>query len=188
MNADLFAGELVRLAAPDVDKNAESLARWTRDSEYMRLFGSDPIRPATPETVKRYVVEELENDNLFLFFIRTLAEDRLIGSADLSVEWSHGEGWIGIGLGEREYWSRGCGTDAMRVLLRYAFDELNLQRVSLNVFDYNARAMRVYEKLGFVVEGRLRQWMLRDGQRFGMIYMGLLREEWEVSASVISQQ
>lgn len=85
---------------------------------------------------------------------------------------------MGIGIGEREYWSKGYGTDAMNVILRFAFDELNLYRISLNVFEYNQRAIRSYEKVGFVVEGREREFLRRAGRRWDMIFMGLLREEW----------
>ncbi|MFM8321349.1 MAG: GNAT family N-acetyltransferase [Chloroflexota bacterium] len=67
----------------------------------------------------------------------------------------------------------------MRVLLRYAFQELPLNRVTLNVFEYNPRAVRSYEKAGFRVEGRVRGGLNRDGKRYDMIYMGILRAEWE---------
>ena len=86
---------------------------------------------------------------------------------------------MGIQIGERDYWGKGYGTDALRVLLRYAFDELNLQRVSLSVLEGNARAMRSYEKCGFRYEGRERHAWAYDGRRWDEIYMGLLREEWE---------
>ncbi len=86
---------------------------------------------------------------------------------------------MGIGLGERKYWSKGYGTDAMRIILRYAFTELNLHRVSLDTFEYNPRAIRSYEKAGFKIEGRVRQLLNREGRRWDVIYMGILREEWE---------
>jgi RimJ/RimL family protein N-acetyltransferase len=95
------------------------------------------------------------------------------------VLWTHGESFVGIGLGEREHWGKGYGTDAMRVILKYAFSELNLYRVSLNVFDYNPRAKRSYEKVGFKEEGRCREFLLRDGKRYDLIFMGILRSEWE---------
>jgi len=107
---------------------------------------------------------------------------------DIAPEWTHGDGWIGLGLGEREDWGKGYGTDAMRVMLRFAFTELNLYRVSLDVFEYNPRAIRSYEKAGFVFEGRMRQWMRRDGRRWDFVYMGILREEWErVSGQQVCQ-
>ena len=69
----------------------------------------------------------------------------------------------------------------MRVILRFAFTELNLHRVSLTVFDYNQRAIRSYEKAGFRMEGRQRGFLKREGQRWDLIYMGILRSEWEAT-------
>jgi RimJ/RimL family protein N-acetyltransferase len=67
----------------------------------------------------------------------------------------------------------------MRVALRYAFNELNLNRVNLNVFEYNERAHKSYLKCGFVDEGRTRKSMQRNGQRWDMLFMGILKEEWK---------
>ncbi len=63
--------------------------------------------------------------------------------------------------------------------LRFAFTELNLRRVTLDVFEYNPRAMRSYEKAGFVVEGRMRGMLKREGKRWDLVFMGILRDEWE---------
>ena len=105
---------------------------------------------------------------------------RLIGLIGLhTVFWLHREAFMGIQIGEREYWSKGYGTDALRVLLRYAFNELSLARISLSVLEGNARAMRSYEKCGFKYEGRERQAWIYDGRRWDEVYMGLLREEWQ---------
>ena len=94
---------------------------------------------------------------------------------------------VGLGIGETEYWGRGYGTDAMNVLLRYAFTEINLRRVTLTVFEYNPRAIRSYEKAGFCHEGRLRKVLNKEGRRWDVLYMGILREEWlEVNHDVPS--
>jgi RimJ/RimL family protein N-acetyltransferase len=66
----------------------------------------------------------------------------------------------------------------MRVVLRYAFQELNLRRVSLTTYEYNPRAIRSYEKAGFIHEGRARKFLLREGRRWDLLFMGVLREEW----------
>jgi RimJ/RimL family protein N-acetyltransferase len=66
----------------------------------------------------------------------------------------------------------------MQLILGYAFMELNLHRVSLDVFGYNLRAIRSYEKVGFKLEGRKREMLLREGKRWDLIYMGILRAEW----------
>lgn len=179
MNSDLFRGELVRLVAPNSKTDADSVAAWSRDSEFVRLFGMGTARPWTPAMAQRGIEDDEAKDETFVFHIRTLADDRLIGVTDLEPAWTHGDGWIGIGIGERAYWGRGYGTDAMRVMLRYAFTELNLYRISLNVFDYNVRAIRSYEKVGFVLEGRQRQAMRRDGRCWDMVFMSILRDEWK---------
>ena len=179
MDTQLFTGKLVRLTAANPETDAEVVASWSRDSEFLRLLDDEAARPWSPREIKK----EMEQGSSagFEFMIRTLAEDRLIGFVGLhrDIRWAHGDAWTGIGIGDRRYWGKGYGTDAMRVLLRYAFTELNLRRVTLGVFEYNARAIRAYEKAGFVVEGRSRQEMLRDGRRWDALTMGILREDWQ---------
>jgi RimJ/RimL family protein N-acetyltransferase len=176
---NLFEGQLVRLAAADVDKDLESAAGWRRDSEYQRLLDGDPAQPWSPSQV-RALFDRPIRDTHYTFFIHALADDKVIGFVGLWIEaWNSREAWVGIGLGEREYRGKGYGTEAMRVALRYAFTELNLERVSLITFAYNTRALRSYEKAGFRREGVVRQSVLRDGQRYDDVYMGILRAEWE---------
>jgi RimJ/RimL family protein N-acetyltransferase len=183
MNVSLFQGELVHLIAPEPQLAAGLHSRWMRDSEFVRLLDTDPARlfsiDKNKEWFEKNLVEEQKDDELFLL-IQTLEDDRTIGLIGLDgIRWTHGDAWIGIGLGDREYWGKGYGTDAMRILLRYAFEELNLHRLSLSVFEYNPRAIRSYEKVGFIVEGSARKFLNRDGQRYDMLFMGILREEWE---------
>ena len=185
MNSDLFCGELVRLTVEDPRVLAEAFSRWDRDSEYMRLLDSFPALQWSTKKVQEWVEKDQDQlrPDLFMFGIRTRSEDRLIGGISLDgVKWAHGESFLGIGLGDRACWGNGYGTDAIRVILRYAFTELNLVRVSLDVFEYNPRAIRCYEKAGFVHEGRLRKFLDREGERWDMIFMGILREEWEKTA------
>ncbi len=178
MNAELFTGKLVRLAAYDMDKDAEKFARWNQDSEYQQLLSSDPARLWTPKAIKEWLEAHL--GEIYEFAIHTREDDRMIGTVGLSgVDWVAGNAWVGIGIGEREYWGKGYGSDAMNLILRFAFAGLNLKRVSLDVFGYNQRAYQSYCKCGFKEEGRLRQWMQRGGERFDLVFMGILREEWE---------
>ncbi|HEY3343991.1 MAG TPA: GNAT family protein, partial [Anaerolineaceae bacterium] len=119
-----------------------------------------------------------------IFGLRTLTEDCLIGLILLDeIDWLNGVAWVAIGIGEREYWGKGYGADAMRLILRYAFDALHLHKVILDVFEYNQRAYRCYLKAGFIEEGRARDFLNRDGRRWDLIYMGALREEWLASFS-----
>ena len=173
----LLSGQLVTLAAVNPDTDAEIIARWSRDSQFWRLAHTDPAFPESAKKIKRDL-EERPIDRLG-FSIRTLADERLIGLIGLYTVFPvQREAFMGIHIGERDYWGKGYGTDALRVLLRYAFDELNLHRVSLSVLEGNERAMRSYEKCGFRYEGRQRQVWAYDGRRWDVVYMSVLRDEW----------
>jgi RimJ/RimL family protein N-acetyltransferase len=180
MNNDIFCGKRVRLSAENPETYAEHFSRWWHDSEYGRLLDIAPGHLLSPKRTKKWIEEEIEKEQpeMWLFGIRTLQDDKLIGFVDLSGTTPYGDTFVGIGIGERDYWSKGYGTEAMKLVLRFAFIELGLHRVSLNVFDYNLRGIRSYEKAGFRHEGRVREMILREGQRSDVLYMGVLREEW----------
>ena len=116
---------------------------------------------------------------MHFFSVRTLADDSLIGEMILDiVNWSGRDAFVGLSIGERENWGKGYGTDMLNLLLRYAFTEVNLRRVTLTVFEYNPRAIRTYEKAGFRHEGRVRKALHKEGARWDILFMGILREEW----------
>ncbi|MFC1878354.1 GNAT family N-acetyltransferase [Chloroflexota bacterium] len=181
-SGNLFQGELVLLTAEDPEIAGKASARWARDSEYQRLLDTEAAQVYSAKMFQQWFEKDIEKTRTggIGFNIRTLEDDRLIGFVGVfDIQWNHGDAWIGIGIGERDQWGKGYGTDAMRVILRYAFTELNLQRVSLGVFSYNKRAMCSYEKAGFRYEGAGRESLHRDGQRANDLYMGILRSEWE---------
>ncbi len=178
-----FTGKLVRLARINPEQDAEPIARWNQDSEYQQLLSSGPASLWTPKQVREWFEKDAEQS--YEFAIRTLAGDCMIGTVGLGgFDWVARDAWVGIGIGEREYWGKGYGTDAMNLILRFAFESLNLNRVSLDVFGYNRRAYLSYCKCGFKDEGRMRQWMQRGGERHDMIFMGILREEWEARQTI----
>jgi RimJ/RimL family protein N-acetyltransferase len=94
------------------------------------------------------------------------------------VNWINRSAEMGIAIGEKSYWNQGHGTDAVRLLLRLGFNELNLNRISLEVYSFNTRAIRCYEKSGFVLEGRLRQAICHHGEYVDALMMSVLRSEW----------
>ena len=182
VSMQILQGDMVRLTAVNLEEDSKLFARWARDADYLRMLNTSPVRQWSERQYEKWFKEDLEKEKRdeFLFLIRTLEKDEAIGFIELDgVHWSHGDSYVGIGIGERECWSKGYGTDAMKVVQRYAFEELNLHRVSLNVFEYNQRAIHSYEKVGFVVEGREREFLRRAGRRWDMIFMGILKEEWE---------
>lgn len=178
---NIFQGQRVRLCADDPEALAKVFSRWGRNDELWLLLDSDPVVMWSEKKIKEWnEKEENENPLKEIFFtIHAMPEDKLIGFISLNgIFWNQGDCWVAIGLGEREYWGNGYGTEAMELALNYAFSELNLRRVTLGVFEYNQRAIRSYEKAGFQHEGRMRGMLLRQGQRYDMFFMGILREEW----------
>ncbi|MEX1253437.1 MAG: GNAT family protein [Dehalococcoidia bacterium] len=100
-----------------------------------------------------------------------------IGLYTANAEERHAELWILIG--DKAYWSKGYGADAIVTLLRFAFHDMNLNRVYLYAQEANARAIACYRTCGFVEEGRLRQHRFRHGRYWDVLFMGVLRDEFD---------
>lgn len=178
---DIYRGSLVRLASESSETMAKTYIQWDHDSEFHRLADIAPAQLWSEKKLKDFVEksDEKQGDRNFRFSIRTLADDTLIGSTGLRLlRETQGDAWLGIFIGEREYWGKGYGTDAMRLIVGYGFAELNLRRITLGLHAYNEHALKSYQKVGFQLEGRMRGEGLRDGVRYDGLYMGILREEW----------
>lgn len=176
----LMRGESVYLAAVE-EADMATISGWTKDSDYLRLYDSRAAGPRTVAEIASEIQEAQRSKSGFVFGIRRCDDDLLIGLVELDgITWPHGTSFLSIGIGEARHRGRGYGLEAMTLLLRFAFDELNLHRLSLTVFSYNEAAIALYERLGFVREGVYREHLRRDGQRYDMILYGILRHEWPV--------
>lgn len=83
-----------------------------------------------------------------------------------------------IDIGDKNFWGKGYGTEAMKLILDYSFLEMNLHRISLRVFSFNNKAIKLYEKMGFKCEGRSRESIFREGKWHDIIHMGILQSEY----------
>lgn len=177
---DLYRGQLVRLAVESPEVMAKAFVRWNSDTECHRLADDEPAQLWSEKKIRERIEKQMDQDpnEAFRFSIRTLSEDKLIGYIGLVPNWTHGDAMIGIVIGERDYWDNGYGSDVMRLILQFAFQEANLRRVTLGLYAYNLRALKSYEKVGFKLEGTIRGDSLREGQRSDSFYLGMLREEW----------
>ncbi len=181
MNEQLFRGELVRLTAFDVEKDAETESRWTHHAEFSRLAFAEPAKPLSPVTVKKKYDDEKEKErNRYRFAIRTLADDRLIGFIALNwIEWNNGAAFLSLGIADAAERGKGYAREALRLILRYAFAELNLFRLSAVTASYNERAIEFLQRAGFQAEVCRREAFHRDGKRWDAVGLGMLREEWK---------
>ena len=175
----LFNGKLVRLAAPKPEDN-EYFAKWSENDQYLRIMDNDPAKPVTPEAWEQFEAGILNSPNNFHFHLRTIADDTLIGMIGLGqIQWTHQIASMGIAIGDPAYWGKGYGTDALKLILGYAFRELNLYRVGSSTISYNIRSIKAHQKVGFRQEGVQRSLIQREGQRFDLIEFGIRRPEWE---------
>jgi RimJ/RimL family protein N-acetyltransferase len=184
IQTQLFEGQSVRLGYIDYEKDPEVESRWTHDSEFMRLLEIGPVYPLSVEQVKkRYeaLEKQVEEDhNIFPFRIRAREDNRLVGLAVIEwVEWTHGNGYLKLGIGSPQDRGQGWGSQALRMLVDYAFTELNLFRLSVAIQEYNTIAQRLFPRFGFIEEVRRRKALDRYGQRWDLIQFGLLNSEWQ---------
>lgn len=168
-----FEGRLVHLRAVEEEDLAKiNEAIWDPEvTENMSI--------AWPEAVAqtRQFWEWIRaSDSNILFVIETLAAE-FVGSVGLhGIDARDRQAEVGIWIA-RPHWDKGYGTDAVRITSRFAFREMNLQRVYLHVYDTNARGIRAYEKVGFKEEGRMRRGQFVSGRYVDVIVMGLLAED-----------
>ncbi len=183
LEKSLFDGDLVRLGPIDHEKDPEIESRWSHDASFMRLMYLEPMRPLSVFQIKKQY-EELEKNadehhNTFPFRVRAKEDDRLVGLAEIHwLAWSCGSAFVRLGIGAEADRCKGYGREAFAMLLRYAFDELNLYRLSAIVPEYNAAARSLVEKFGFTQEIRRREGLNRDGRRWDLFVYGLLADEW----------
>ena len=188
IQTQLFESPEICLGPIDHEKDPQIESKWTHNSEFMRLMEATPARPLSAAVIKKQyekLEKQIEEDkNLYHFMIRARADDRLIGKAVIQwIEWTNGNGWLRLGIGAAEDRRKGYGTQALQMLLRFAFAELNLFRVSAAVPEYNEAAVALLQKFGFTQEVCRRSALERDGRRWDLYVFGLLRDEWQLSAS-----
>jgi RimJ/RimL family protein N-acetyltransferase len=155
-------GERVYLRPPEM-ADIEPFRRWLSDPAVrinLKMFA-----PITEKTEREFVENAGCSPNDFVFAIVRKEDDRLIGATGLHrTRWKDRATSFGIFIGDSERRGAGYGTEATRLVLRYAFETLNLNRVELGVYDFNKAAIRVYEKLGFVREGSQREHSFVEGR------------------------
>jgi len=176
----MIYGKRIRLRAPEKD-DLPTFVKWINDPEVtagLSLFL--PMSMAQEEQwfddmLKRPVEEhplsievQSENEWIIIGNIGFFDFDSIARSAE-----------AGILIGDKDYWNKGYGTEAMKLLLKHGFETLNLHRIFLRVYEDNPRAIRCYEKTGFIHEGRMRQARFSQGKYADILFMGILREEWK---------
>ena len=179
----ILVGDRVRLRGVREDDLA-TLAKWEMDPGRMATLSSR-VAPPSEATAKERIAKWSANEKDDLGFAIETLEDPpvLVGLIRL---WGARPkdrcATLGIALG-REHIGRGYGSDAVRVMVGYAFRELGLHRLQLGVAPFNQAGIRAYQKAGFVEEGRRREAVLHDGRWYDQVLMSILDHEWAARRS-----
>jgi RimJ/RimL family protein N-acetyltransferase len=174
---DAVTGDRVVLRR-HVPDNIRAFQRWYSDPDVVRLtrYQDGPMRR---DEIDRFFAARALGPASLSMAIHVVDSNRLIGTCALSqLDADNGSALFHITIGEKDTWGRGYGTEATRLMLDHAFTELGLHRVALTVFAFNERAVRSYLSVGFVVEGRAREAIWREGRWWDEISMSLLDSEW----------
>ena len=159
-------------------ENVAAFLRWYADPEIARLarYQATPMRP---EEIERFFAARVVGPDALAMAVHEKTTDRLVGTCAFSqLDGENGSALYHITIGESDAWGRGYGTEATRLMLDHAFGTLGLHRIALYVFEFNERAIRAYRACGFVVEGRSRESIWREGRWWDELAMSVLESDW----------
>ncbi|HYY47632.1 MAG TPA: GNAT family protein [Thermoplasmata archaeon] len=169
----VLQGERVRLR-PLASSDLRRCVKWFSDPQIIRFLGRNS--PVTMPEEERWFRDYERRPDEQIFAIDVAGVH--IGNVGLhKIDRVHRKAEVGIVIGEAGLWSKGYGTEAMAAVLHYAFGPLGLNKVSLDVLEYNERAIRVYERLGFRPEGIHREDVYKEGRFVDVIRMSILARE-----------
>jgi RimJ/RimL family protein N-acetyltransferase len=176
----MIYNDRIRLRA-DERSDLPLFVEWLNDPEVREGISSYlPFSQAIEEQWYEHMLKLPREEHPFGIDIRTGDGGwRLIGNCSMfEFNWRCRSAEVGIFIGDKSCWNQGYGTDVMRLILKHGFETLNLNRIYLHVFANNPRAIRCYEKVGFIHEGRLRQAEFKNNQYVDMLVMSVLHSEY----------
>lgn len=173
----MLEGEKVRLWAVEREDLLKNYI-WQNDPNVIYLAGLRPY-PKSFFEIENWYNDLLSNPTVKSFAIKT-KEGEYIGNIELSeIDFRIRKAELGIFIGEGDFLNKGYGRDAVNVLLKFAFKQMNLNRVSVKIVEYNQKAVEFFQECGFQKEGILKQAFYYDNKYYNIILYGLLKEEYE---------
>ncbi len=156
--------------------------KWFNDPEVTQYLG--PYLPLTEMFEQKYIEDMAVRSTTDVpMVIEAIGKEGPvpIGTIGLHrISPKDHEGTFGIGIGEKEYWSHGYGSEAALLMIKYGFEQVNLHRIASGVFSFNERSLRMHRKIGFKDEGVRREALFRNGRYWDMVEFGYLATEWRV--------
>lgn len=174
----MFQGEKVFIR-PMALEDLPHIMRWRNDGELARYIWPGVPTPTPLAKQREWYDEMLADESKKVFTICESTEQIPIGVIGLSnLNSKNQSGYLFIWIGESAYWGKGFGSEAIVLFLGYCYRILNMRRIILEVYDYNERAIRAYEKVGFVKEGKVRRSLFKDGRYVDEYIMSMLKDEY----------
>jgi RimJ/RimL family protein N-acetyltransferase len=173
-------GKRIRLRAIERE-DVKKFHEWVNDPEVTQgLQMYLPLSMKEEEDWFERMTKGDRHEKPFAIDVRKGKAWKLIGNCGtFSISLTNRSCELGIMIGEKSEWNKGYGAEAMTLLLKHGFETLNLNRIFLRVYEENVRAVRSYEKAGFVLEGRQRQAVYKHGKYEDVLFMSVLRSEWD---------
>jgi len=175
ISESILEGEKVRLR-PVQERDLPHFVQWLQDPEVRRWLAAIGDAPTLEEEFAWYDRRRSDADSV-MWSIETL-EGQLVGTTELRLTPDAKRAELGIAIQDKTMWNQGLGTDTIRQVLAYGFEDLELNRIDLTTDEENVRGRCCYEKCGFVEEGLLRQHRIVEGKFGNTVMMSVLRDEW----------
>ncbi len=151
--------------------------QWANERELIELAGMIP-KPKGAAELERWYETILAAQDIEIFSIK-LTDGSYIGNIELrAIDHRSGRAEVGVVIGDRQFWGRGLGRQAIEAMVRYGFQELRLHRLYARILESNPRAKLVFERCGFVHEGTERQAHFSNGKHWNIEILGLIKSEW----------
>lgn len=175
----MYIGKLVKLRAYK-EEDIEFATEFINDEETKKFLCIGIPFPMTKVEEESWVKSRKAGaDFTYDFAIENLGNGKYIGGCSINqTDLKNRNCTIGIMIGDKACWSKGYGTDALNILVKFIFEELNMEKVKLSVFEFNERAKKCYEKIGFKEEGILKKEIYRNGKYYDEIIMAIFKEDW----------
>ena len=163
---------------PITEADTDKIVAWRNNPKVVEHFIYRA--PLTREGHLNWFHNRVQTGQVAQFMIMVGDEKKEVGSVYLrDIDKNNRKCEYGIFIGEDTERGKGAGTEAAKLAINYAFNELDLNRVYLRVFATNTRAIKSYEKAGFRFEGRFRDDVIIDGEAYDIVFMGILKEDWQ---------
>ena len=170
-----LVGDRIYLS-PRNSEDVEKCTEWLNDFETTDYTGRSGIL-TTLDGERKYLEENSNPEATFV--IVTLEDNKMIGTVSLEdINWINRTATLGIFIGDKEFRSKGYGTEAIRLILEYGFKYMNLYNIKLDLMEFNERALKCYEKCGFKEYGRRRKCKFVNGKYYDSISMDILADEF----------